>query len=84
MQEILLKIWILKKDYAKSFKKLTLFFLSNLISFNEQSYQKQKGCGFNRFSRFNRFSGFGGVDGLGGFCGFDGFIGFGGFSGFDV
>ena len=48
MQEILLKIWILKKDYPKALKKLTFFlslnfFLLNLISFNEQSYQKGKG-----------------------------------------
>ena len=29
----------------KPLKKLTLFFLSNPVSFNEQSYQKQKGSG---------------------------------------
>ena len=34
---------ILKKDYQKAlFKKLTLFFISNPVPFNEQSYQKQK------------------------------------------
>ena len=31
------------KDYQKAFKKLTLFFLSNLVPFNGQNYQKQKG-----------------------------------------
>ena len=34
---------ILKNDYQKPFKKLILFFLSNPIPFNGQSYQKQKG-----------------------------------------
>ena len=32
----------MKKDYQKAFKKLTLFFLSNPVPFNGQSYQKQK------------------------------------------
>ena len=31
--------------YHKTWKKLTLFFLSNPVPFNEQSYQKQKGPG---------------------------------------
>ena len=34
---------ILKVDYQKAMKKLTLFFLSNLLPLNEQHYQKQKG-----------------------------------------
>ena len=32
----------MKEDYQKVFKKLTLFFLSNPISFNEQDHEKQK------------------------------------------
>ena len=36
---------ILKLDYQKAFKKLTLFFLSNTIPFNGQCYQKQKWSG---------------------------------------
>ena len=36
---------ILKKDYQKALKKLTLFFLSNPVPFNGQSCQKQKGSG---------------------------------------
>ena len=43
MQEILFKIDILKEDYQKAFKKLTLFFLSNPVPFNGQIYKKQKG-----------------------------------------
>ena len=45
MQEILLEISILKGDYQKAFKKLTLFFLSNPVPFNGQSYKKQRGSG---------------------------------------
>ena len=45
MQEVLLEINILKEDYQKALKKLTLFFLSNPVPFNGQSYQKQKGSG---------------------------------------
>ena len=37
MQEILLK-----EDYQKALENLTLFFLSNPVLFDEQSYQKQK------------------------------------------
>ena len=33
----------MNEDYRKALKKLTLFFLSNLIPFNGQSCQKQKG-----------------------------------------
>ena len=36
---------ILKEDCQKALKKLTLFFLSNPVPFNGQSYQKQKGPG---------------------------------------
>ena len=43
---------ILKEDYQKAWKKLTLFFLSNLVPFNRQSYQKQKGSGTSDQSLF--------------------------------
>ena len=52
MQQILLKISILKEDYQKALKKLTLFFLSNPVLFNGQSYQKQKGPGTSDQSLF--------------------------------
>ena len=42
MQEILLKISILKEADQKAFKKLILFFLSNPVPFNGQSLLKQK------------------------------------------
>ena len=35
----------MKEDYQKDLKKFTLIFLSNPVSFNGQSYQKQKGLG---------------------------------------
>ena len=35
----------MKEDYQKALKKLTLFFPSNPVPFNEQNYQKQKGPG---------------------------------------
>ena len=35
----------MKKDYQKAFKKSTLFFLSNSVSFNGQYYEKQEGTG---------------------------------------
>ena len=35
----------MKEDYQKALKKLTLFFLSNPVPCNGQSYQKQKGSG---------------------------------------
>ena len=35
----------LKEVYQKALKNLTLFFLSNPVSFNGQNYQKQKGSG---------------------------------------
>ena len=52
MQEILLEISILKEDYQKALKKLTLFFLSNPVPFNEQSYKKQRGPGTSDQSLF--------------------------------
>ena len=52
MQEILLKKDICKEDHQKALKKWTLFFLSNSVSFNGQSYQKQKGPGTNDQSLF--------------------------------
>ena len=48
MQEILFKIIYFERGLSKSLKKLkklTLFFLSNPVPFNAQSYQKQKGPG---------------------------------------
>ena len=47
MQEILLKIKYFERGLSKPLKKLTLFFLSNPVLFNGQSYQKQKGPGTN-------------------------------------
>ena len=45
MLEILLKNRYFERGLSKSLKKLTLFFLSNTVTYNEQSYQKQKGPG---------------------------------------
>ena len=42
----------MKKGYQKAFKKLTLFFISNPVPFNRQSYQKQKGSGTSYHSLF--------------------------------
>ena len=39
MQELVLKM---KEDYQKVIVKLTLFFLSNQVSFKEQHHEKQK------------------------------------------
>ena len=47
-----LKKDILKEDYQKGLKKLTLFFLSNPVPFNGQSYQKQKWPGTSEHSLF--------------------------------
>ena len=47
MQEILLK-----ENYQKPLKKVTLFFLSNPAPFNRQNYQKQKGPGTSDQSIF--------------------------------
>ena len=43
---------ILKEDYQKALKKLTLVFLSKPIPFNGKNYQKQKGTGTNEQSLF--------------------------------
>ena len=32
----------MKEDHQKAFKKLTLFFILNPVTFNGQKYQKQK------------------------------------------
>ena len=42
----------MKEDDQKALKKLTLFFLSNPVPFNGQSYQKQKGPGTSDQSLF--------------------------------
>ena len=52
MQEILFKIRYFERGLSKSLKKLTLFFLSNPVPFNGQSYQKQKGSGTSDQSLF--------------------------------
>ena len=52
MQEILLKIRYFERGLSKSIKKLTLFFLSNPVPFNEQSYQKQKWPGTSHLLLF--------------------------------
>ena len=41
MQEIILKIRYFERRLSKIFKKLTLFFLSNLVPSDGQNYQKQ-------------------------------------------
>ena len=46
------RINILKEDYRKALKKLTLFFLSNPVPFNEQSYKKQRRPGTSDQSLF--------------------------------
>ena len=51
MQEILLKD-ILKEDYQKALKRLIWFFLSNPVTFNGQSYLKQKDPGTSDQSLF--------------------------------
>ena len=43
---------ILKEDYQKALKKLTLFFLSNPVPFNGQKYQNQKESGTRHQSLF--------------------------------
>ena len=44
-KKLFLKQDILKEDYQKAFKKITLFFLLNPVPSNGQNYQKQKGSG---------------------------------------
>ena len=43
---------ILKEEYQKALKKVTLFSLSNPVPFNRQNYQRQKGPGTNDQSLF--------------------------------
>ena len=43
----------MKENYQKALKELTLFFLSNPVLFNGQSYQKQKGPGTSDQSLFS-------------------------------
>ena len=45
MQEIILEIRYFERGLSESLKKVTLFYLSNPVSFNGQNYQKQKGPG---------------------------------------
>ena len=52
MQGILLRIRYFEMGLSKPLKKLTLFFHSNPVSFNGQSYQKQKGLGTSNQSLF--------------------------------
>ena len=51
----------MKEDYQKTFEKLTLFFLSNPVTFNGQSYKKQKGPGTSGQSLFRLKNKFGKV-----------------------
>ena len=52
----------MKEDYQKALKKLTLFFLLNPVTFNGQSYKKQKGSGtsyqllFRLRNKFSKYS----------------------------
>ena len=46
----------MKEDYQKALKKLTLFFLSNPVPFNGQSYKNQKGLGTSDQSLFRLWS----------------------------
>ena len=48
----------MKEDYWKPLKKLTLFFLSNPVSFNGQSYQKQRWPETSNLSLFRLWSKF--------------------------
>ena len=48
----------MKEDYQKVLKKLTLFFLSNPIPFNRQSYQKQKESETSHQSLFRSWNNF--------------------------
>ena len=59
MQELLLRISFFERELSKAFKKVTLFFLLNLVPFNGQSYKKQKGLGTSDQSLFrlqNKFT----------------------------
>ena len=49
----------MKEDYQKALKKLSLFFLSNPVPFNGQSFQKLKGSGTRELLLFrlrNKFT----------------------------
>ena len=52
MQKNIFKLRYFERGLSKSLKKLTLFFLSNPVPFNGQSYQKQKGSGTSDQSLF--------------------------------
>ena len=53
MQEIIFQIRYFERGLSKSLKKkLTLFFVSNTVPFNVQSYQKQEGSGTSDQSLF--------------------------------
>ena len=52
MQEILVKIRYFERGLSKDFKKVKNVFLSNPVSFNGQSYQKQNGPGTGDQSLF--------------------------------
>ena len=52
MQEIILKVRYSERGLSKFLKKVTLFFLLNLVPFNRQNYQKQKGPGTSDQSLF--------------------------------
>ena len=57
--KILLKLRCFERGLSKTFKTLTLFFISNPIFFNGQSYQKQKRPGNSDLSFFrlqNKFT----------------------------
>ena len=59
MQQILLKLRHFERRLSKTFKKLTVCFLSNWEPFNGQRNQKQKGPGTNGLSLFrlrNKFT----------------------------
>ena len=52
MQEIILKVRYFERALSKSLKKDKFFFLSSLVPFNIQNYQKQKGTGTSDQSLF--------------------------------
>ena len=54
MQDIPLKMYF-ERRLSKSLKKFTLFFLTNPVPFNGQSYQKQKGSRTSDQSLLNKF-----------------------------
>ena len=52
MEEIIFKIIYFERGLSKALKKLTIFFISNPVPFNGQSYQKQKEPGTSNQSLF--------------------------------